>query len=43
MAPKAVIGASMHKLVRFIYGVLKSRVMFNANFPGSLFGFQDGM
>ena len=32
LAPKDVISASMHKLVRFIYGVLKSRVMFTPNF-----------
>lgn len=43
LAPKAVISASMHKLVRFIYGVLKSRVMFNAQPLGNRLDFQDGI
>lgn len=32
LAPKAMINASMHKLVRFIHGVLKAREVFNAQF-----------
>ena len=32
MAPKAVVAACMHKLVHLIYGILKSRTAFNANF-----------
>lgn len=43
LAPKAVISASMHKLVRLIYGVLRSRVMFNAQFPANSLDFQDGI
>ncbi len=43
LAPKAVISASMHKLVRVIYGVLKTRVMFNAQFLGRSLDFQDGI
>lgn len=43
LAPKAVISASMHKLVRFIYDVLKSRVMFNAQLLGSSLEFQEGI
>lgn len=43
LAPKAVISASMHKLIRFIYGVLRSRVMFNASFLGNSLDFQDGI
>lgn len=43
LAPKAVISASMHKLVRFIYGVLKSRVMFNTKILGKTLDFQDGI
>ena len=43
LAPKAVISASMHKLVRFIDGVLKSRVLFNAKLLGNSLDFQDGI
>lgn len=43
LAPKVVISASMHKLVRLIYGVLKSRAMFNAQFLGNSLDFQDGI
>ena len=32
LAPKAVIAACMHKLIRQIYGVLKSRAAFDATF-----------
>lgn len=42
LAPKAMISASMHKLIRFIYGVLMTRVMFNAQLLRSL-DFQDGI
>jgi transposase len=31
MAPKAIVGAAMHKLARLIYGVLKSGKPFDAN------------
>jgi transposase len=43
LAPKAVISASMHKLVRLIYGVLKSRIVFNPQFFGNRLDFQDGI
>lgn len=43
LAPKAVISASMHKLVRFIYDVLKNRVMSTSQFLGNSLDFQDGM
>ncbi len=43
LAPKAVISASMHKLVRIIYGVLKTRSMFNAQFLTASLDFQDGI
>lgn len=43
LAPKAVIGASMHKLVRFIYGVLKTRAMFNAQYLQNSLDLQDGI
>lgn len=43
LAPKAVISASMHKLVRLIYGVIKSGVAFNPNFLGNRLDFQDGI
>ena len=31
MAPKAIISAAMHKLIHLIYGVLKTRQPFDAN------------
>ena len=43
LAPKAVIRASMHKLVRFIYGVLKSQTMFTPTIVGKTLDFQDGI
>ena len=43
MAPKAVISASMHKLVRLIYGVLKTGVPLNAKFAHPQLDFQDGI
>jgi transposase len=43
MAPKAVVTACMHKLVHLIYGILKSRTMFNANFMVIPLDFQDGI
>mgnify|MGYP003459142161 CR=1 FL=1 len=41
LAPKAVIAACMHKLVRQIYGVLKSRNAYDAHFLGNRLHFQD--
>jgi transposase len=43
LAPKAVISASMHKLVRLVFGVLRSGVAFNTNFLGNQLDFQDGI
>lgn len=43
LAPKAVIAACMHKLIRQIYGVLKSRTVFDATFLGHRLDFQDGI
>ena len=43
LAPKAVIAACMHKLLRQIYGVLKSRTAFDAQFLGNQLDFQDGI
>lgn len=43
LAPKAVIAACMHKLIRQIYGVLKSRTAFDAHFSGHRLDFQDGI
>lgn len=33
MAPKAIVGASMRRLIHMIYGVLKSNTLFNAEIP----------
>lgn len=33
LAPKAIVGASMRKLVHLIYGVIKSCQPFQANLP----------
>lgn len=43
LAPKAVIAACMHKLIRQIYGVLKSRTAFDAHFLENRLDFQDGI
>lgn len=43
LAPKAVIAASMHKLVHLIYGILKSGTPFNPNFLGASLDIQDGI
>ena len=43
LAPKAVIAACMHKLIRQIYGVLKSRTAFDSTFLGHRLDFQDGI
>jgi hypothetical protein len=43
LAPKAVIAACMHKLIRQIYGVLKSRNAFDATILGNRLDFQDGI
>lgn len=43
MAPKAVVGAAMRKLVHLIYGIVKSGVPFDANFGVRSLDFQDGI
>ena len=43
LAPKAVIGACMHKLVQLIYGVLKSGVPFDPSITRPRLDFQDGI
>ena len=43
LAPKAVIAACMHKLIRQIYGVLKLGTVFDATFLGHQLDFQDGI
>jgi transposase len=43
MAPKAVVAASMHKLVHLIYGILKSGRPFNPNFLVARLDIQDGI
>jgi hypothetical protein len=42
MAPKAVVGAVMRKLVHLIYGVIHSRKPFDANFSNKGLALQDG-
>ena len=43
LAPKAVVAASMHKLVHLIYGILKSRRPFNPKFLVASLDIQDGI
>lgn len=43
LAPKAVIGAAMRKLVHLIYGVLRSGVPFDAKMAMPRLDFQDGI
>jgi hypothetical protein len=43
LAPKAVIGAAMRKLVHLIYGVIKSGKPFDAEIPLKGIAFQDGI
>jgi len=43
LAPKAVVAASMHKLVHLIYGILKSGTPFNPNFMAARLDIQDGI
>jgi transposase len=43
LAPKAIVGASMRKLVHLIYGVLKSGQPFNADIPLQRVAIQDGI
>ena len=43
MAPKAIVGASMRKLVHLIYGVIKSGMHFNIEIPMRGLAIQDGI
>ena len=43
MAPKAIVGASMRKLVHLIYGVIKSGTYFDMGIPMRSLAFQDGI
>jgi len=43
MAPKAIVGASMRRLIHMIYGVLKSNTFFNAEMPMRGLAIQDGI
>ena len=43
LAPKAVIGAVMRKLVHFIYGVIKSGKPFDVNRAMPMLDVQDGI
>lgn len=43
LAPKAIVGASMRKLVHMIYGVLKSNRRFDARIPMQALAIQDGI
>ena len=43
LAPKAVVGAAMRKLVHLIYGVVKSGKPFDANFSINRLAIQDGI
>lgn len=43
LAPKAIVGASMRKLVHMIYGVVKSETHFDAKIPLSKLDFQEGI
>jgi transposase len=43
LAPKAVIGAVMRKLVHLIYGVVKSGEPFRADFSSQMLDVKDGI
>lgn len=43
LAPKAIVGASMRKLVHMIYGVLKSDRRFDARIPMQALAIRDGI
>jgi transposase len=43
MSPKAIVGASMRRLVHLIYGVIKSGKPFDAAIPMAGLAFQDGI
>jgi transposase len=43
MAPKAIVGASMRRLVHLIYGVINSGKRFDMEIPMRSLAFQDGI
>lgn len=43
LAPKAIVGASMRRLIHMIYGVLKSNTLFNPKIPMRGLAIQDGI
>lgn len=43
MAPKAIIGASMRRLVHLIYGIVNSGKSFDMDIPMRNLAFQDGI
>lgn len=43
LAPKAIVGASMRRLIHMIYGVLKSNTFFNPEIPMRELAIQDGI
>ncbi|MFC3104611.1 hypothetical protein [Salinisphaera aquimarina] len=43
LAPKAIVGASMRKLVHLIYGVIKSGQPFQADIPMARLEIQEGI
>lgn len=43
LAPKAIVGASMRRLVHLIYGVIKSGRVFDMAVPLRDLAFQDGI
>jgi transposase len=43
LAPKAIVGASMRRLVHLIYGVIKSGTHFDMKIPMRSLAFQDGI
>lgn len=43
MAPKAIVGASMRKLIHLIYGVIKSGTHFDMGISMRSLAFQDGI
>ena len=43
LAPKAIVGASMRRLVHLIYGVIKSGTYFDMQIPMRNLAFQDGI
>ena len=43
LSPKAIVGASMRRLVHMIYGVVCSGIEFNSEIPMRELAFEDGI